>query len=68
MGGKGLLGRRMRGVVYLVALDDQLIEIMMQDVVPEADKTLPLCEASALTLRRSPSDSSRSAPKEPRTK
>jgi hypothetical protein len=51
---KGLHGRRMRGVVYVVACGSKFVQIAMQDVVPEDDKSLPLCEASALTLQRVP--------------
>jgi hypothetical protein len=54
VGAKGLVGRRMKGIVYVIAFGNNFVQVMTQDVVPAAEQSLPVCEASVLTLRRTP--------------
>jgi hypothetical protein len=51
---KELLGRRARGTVYIIAFGSKFVVVMLTDVMPDAEKSLPLCEASIQTLRRIP--------------
>jgi hypothetical protein len=53
-GRKEFIGRKTRGVFYVIKHGRKFVQVMIQDAVPDADKSLPLCEASALTLRRVP--------------
>jgi len=51
-GRKDVLGRKTRGVLYLIKHGSKFVQVMIQDAAQGADKSLPICEASALTLRR----------------
>jgi hypothetical protein len=50
VGRKQYIGRKMQGVVYLIAFGRKFVQVMIQEVADD-DKTVALCEASALTLR-----------------
>jgi hypothetical protein len=50
-GRQGLVGKPMRGVVYVGHCGDNVVQIMIEDVVPHDEATLPLCEAAALTFK-----------------
>jgi hypothetical protein len=44
--------RRMRGFIYLAFDGPKMLRLTSQDYVPEDEKSLPLAEASALTIRK----------------
>ncbi|HEV3417304.1 MAG TPA: hypothetical protein VG056_10835 [Pirellulales bacterium] len=52
VGKKQLIGKKMHGVVYLAKDSDAIVEIMLEDVEPNHEKSLPICEAAVWTLRR----------------
>ena len=51
---KDLGGRKMQGFIYFSIVGQNAIIMLAQDVEPEAENTLPLLEAAALTLRKKP--------------
>jgi hypothetical protein len=52
-GKQQLIGKQMHGVIYVGRDSDTLIEIMVEDVEPYHEKSLPIGEAAAWTLRKS---------------
>jgi hypothetical protein len=51
---KALDGRKMQGFIYFSIVGQNAIIMLAQDVEPEAENTLPLLEAAALTLQKKP--------------
>jgi hypothetical protein len=50
VGPKELVGKHLKGMVYVMEADNKFVQVLIKGVMPE--DALPLCEASALTLRR----------------
>jgi hypothetical protein len=53
-GRKELIGKHLHGVVYVAWDAEEVIQIMLEDVEPFWEESLPVCEAAALTFRKSP--------------
>lgn len=49
---KALSGRKMQGFIYVSVEQQNAIIMVSQDVEPDAETTMPLLEAAALTLRK----------------
>jgi hypothetical protein len=52
VGPKELLGKHLKGMIYVIEADNKFVQVLIKGVLPEDENALPLCEASALTLRR----------------
>jgi hypothetical protein len=52
VGPKELIGKHLKGMIYVMEADNKLVQVLIKGVMPEDEDALPLCEASALTLRR----------------
>jgi hypothetical protein len=47
-----LIGKPVRGIVFVGAYGDKVVQVLIKGAVPEDETSLPLCEASALTLHK----------------
>jgi hypothetical protein len=52
VGPKELVGKHLKGMIYVMESDNKFVQVLIKGVLPEDEDALPLCEASALTLRR----------------
>jgi hypothetical protein len=52
VGPKELVGKHLKGLIYVIEADNKFVQVLIKGVLPEDEDALPLCEASALTLRR----------------
>ena len=53
-GPKELLGKPMHGIVYVEECGDKLVQVLIKGGDPGFERSLPVCETSALTLQKAP--------------